>query len=1097
MSADLLAPTVLRGLKDFQRATVEYVFKRMYLDPDPAHRFLVADEVGLGKTLVARGLIAKVIDHLRDLEVPRIDVIYICSNADIAAQNIRRLKVTGAAAFDLPTRITLLPTRLRQLKSSDVNFISFTPGTSFDLGDRSGRKDERALVYWLLRDAWGGRRLHHAGVFRLLRGGVREDRFEGYVRGYTPRSVGNRADQIDPEISERFAINLTRVAERDILDGRAPIQDRFAEIAERLRRRDRGDVWHDRQEIVGELRNVLAQSCIAALEPDLIILDEFQRFRHLLEEPSENDEVTTLAHQLFDYESTDGHARTLLLSATPYKMYTLSDESADDDHYADFVKITEFLLGSNGSQAFRSELRAYREAILDSGSLGQQTLRNRRRAVEKRLKQVMTRTERLAVTPDRAGMLDARAATGSEVTPDDLRTYLALDGVTRSVGAAGDSLDYWKSSPYPLSFMDAYDVKRRLRAARESDPVTTAAVANCLRDGNGLLDPGLIEAYGRLDPGNARLRSLTEQLLDGDAWRVLWIPPSLPYYGLCGDFKRPGVQKLTKRLIFSSWTVVPQAVASVLSYEAERRMIRTRHRDLGNTIEERRKMRTLLGFRRVGDRAAAMSTFLLMYPSPALAKLTDPLVIGTSANRGGRTQSAEQVVRAAADRIRPALAQVLRQRSADEGPIDEDWYWAAPLLLDRAFASTAQAAFFSRADRDLARAWTGDSSEREPDDVEGLALHIGRARSMVEGTDPLGRPPEDLAEVLALLGVAGPAQCAFRALSRGGSDTEANDVRLLDGAARIAWGFRSLFGLPEVMALIRKRSGTERAYWRRVLEYALDGCLQAVLDEYGHILPEWLGTLDQPVAERASLVAKAMYDALTIRAPLYGYEAISVDGDRVAIEGRRMRARFALRFGVDSTDEEQGVQRSSQVRAAFNSPFWPFVLVTTSVGQEGLDFHLYCHAVVHWNLPANPVDLEQREGRVHRYKGHAVRRNVALAHRRAAYANGGDPWMQMFNAARASRQASRHADLVPYWIFEGPYKIERHVPVLPLSREIERYDRLRKSLAAYRLVFGQPRQEDLVAYLTDRLSPEELARRMSLLRIDLSPPPLAGPKTDE
>ena len=33
--------------------------------------------------------------------------------------------------------------------------------------------------------------------------------------------------------------------------------------------------------------------------------------------------------------------------------------------------------------------------------------------------------------------------------------------------------------------------------------------------------------------------------------------------------------------------------------------------------------------------------------------------------------------------------------------------------------------------------------------------------------------------------------------------------------------------------------------------------------------------------------------------------------------------------------------------------------------------------VYHWNLPGNPVDLEQREGRVHRFKGHAVRLNVA------------------------------------------------------------------------------------------------------------------------
>ncbi len=91
----------------------------------------------------------------------------------------------------------------------------------------------------------------------------------------------------------------------------------------------------------------------------------------------------------------------------------------------------------------------------------------------------------------------------------------------------------------------------------------------------------------------------------------------------------------------------------------------------------------------------------------------------------------------------------------------------------------------------------------------------------------------------------------------------------------------------------------------------------------------------------------------------------------------RMRARFALRFGKEESVDGEEANRTEQVRTAFNSPFWPFVLATTSVGQEGLDFHQFCHAVVHWNLPANPVDLEQREGRVHRYKGHAVRKNIA------------------------------------------------------------------------------------------------------------------------
>src|SRR5688500_1437465 len=97
---------ILGGLKDFQRATVEHVFRRMYLDADTAHRFLVADAVGLGKTMVARGVIACALDHLWD-RVPRLDVVYVCSNGDIARQNVASLNVLGHRHHALSTRLTL------------------------------------------------------------------------------------------------------------------------------------------------------------------------------------------------------------------------------------------------------------------------------------------------------------------------------------------------------------------------------------------------------------------------------------------------------------------------------------------------------------------------------------------------------------------------------------------------------------------------------------------------------------------------------------------------------------------------------------------------------------------------------------------------------------------------------------------------------------------------------------------------------------------------------------------------------------------------------------------------------------------------------
>ena len=111
------------------------------------------------------------------------------------------------------------------------------------------------------------------------------------------------------------------------------------------------------------------------------------------------------------------------------------------------------------------------------------------------------------------------------------------------------------------------------------------------------------------------------------------------------------------------------------------------------------------------------------------------------------------------------------------------------------------------------------------------------------------------------------------------------------------------------------------------------------------------------------------------------------------------------------------------------------MLVSTTVGQEGLDFHPYCHVVVHWNLPRNPVDLEQREGRVHRFKGHAVRKNVARRHRRGALAVEGDPWAEAFELAVADRLPT-DSDLVPYWVYpdDNGAAVERRFLALPLSR---------------------------------------------------------------
>ena len=189
-------------------------------------------------------------------------------------------------------------------------------------------------------------------------------------------------------------------------------------------------------------------------------------------------------------------------------------------------------------------------------------------------------------------------------------------------------------------------------------------------------------------------------------------------------------------------------------------------------------------------------------------------------------------------------------------------------------------------------------------------------------------------------------------------------------------------------------------------------------------------------------------------------------------------------LNANSSLPEEGSEstREDQVRAAFNSPFRPFVLASTSVGQEGLDFHHYCHSIWHWNLPSNPVDLEQREGRIHRFKGHVIRKNVAESCLAAANLETGDPWDRLFEDAVKQRSAG-HSEMVPFWIHEGPHKILRHIPMYPLSRDHARYDDLIRTLALYRMVFGQPRQEDLLKLLQR----QGIDATADMYRIDLSP----------
>ena len=91
--------------------------------------------------------------------------------------------------------------------------------------------------------------------------------------------------------------------------------------------------------------------------------------------------------------------------------------------------------------------------------------------------------------------------------------------------------------------------------------------------------------------------------------------------------------------------------------------------------------------------------------------------------------------------------------------------------------------------------------------------------------------------------------------------------------------------------------------------------------------------------------------------------AIRVDGD----EGDAQRAgpRTALANIQVATGETERDQRARLMRA-FNTPFFPDILVCSEVMGEGVDLQRFCRHVIHHDLAWNPSTIEQRTGRIDR-----------------------------------------------------------------------------------------------------------------------------------
>ena len=1067
---DAIEQKIMSGLKDFQQATVERID---YLYRHGQRRVLVSDEVGLGKTLIARGTVAKLAKLRREEGDTIFKVVYICSNGAIADQNLRKLSITHDAKTESASSSRLSMQHLNIFKQENdadlrdryIQLIPITPETSFRMTTGSGNASERALMFaHLKRVPELQRYLHELEGALMSRASIswyswRKDWFEKEAVECNEKSNGRYFEYMQQRLHEE----LLRVWHDNIT-----YMDGIIALCSAMRRNNGMRVGE--KAIIGQLRVIFAKISLEKLEPDLVIMDEFQRFKYLLNSDP-NSDTGMLANKFFHAKDV----RMLLLSATPFKMYSTPeeiDEARLDEHYTEFLSVMNFLNEDPETESkFLNVWKDY-SIQLKELTLGDTTIISAKDAAEDAMYQTVCRTERISASENADIIDDSDVHEPLEVLEQDIRSYVQAQELLDQIGANYRvPVDYIKSTPYLMSFMRDYQLKKNVEKYFKSHPQELQRI----RKDSFWINRNTVDRYDRIPNNNARLERVMNNVLQRGVEKLLWMPPSRPYYEMEGAYKN--TEFSTKTLIFSAWEMVPRMLACLLSYEAERRTVGKLARDYQDRdvhyfySGEKRYPSARMNFSVRNGVPGAMTLFCLLYPSRFLADCYDPI---SCMNAGMGIRDIQRQVRT---RIQEKLKDF---PISERGNPDRRWYYIAPLIID---GDKYAYSWLKSADK-LADYDDGDEKSKKQ---RGFKSHMDALLELFKETQKaqfanLGKQPDDLVDVLTDMAIASPAICIYRTYRGYADRDEGLPVYLPSQLARV---FINRMNTAESTAVVELACGrkTDDAHWQNLLTYCRQGNLQAVFDEYAHLIANGIDHDEALVYQ----LHRQMMVAMDIRTTQYNVDTFKSFQKRALGQKDRptnIRTHFAVAF-TKGDGQEKDTDRKKTIRDAFNSPFRPFVLATTSIGQEGLDFHNYCRKIVHWNLPSNPIDLEQREGRINRFECLAIRQNVAKRYGNIAFRS--DIWKEMFEEATIVEKTGGSSDLIPFWGLretDDMVKIERIVPMYPFSRDGLAYERLIKILSLYRLTLGQARQEELLEYLFKNCDD---ADQLKKLFINLSP----------
>ncbi len=974
--------------RPFQSATVEAALRAFNRKQG---RFLVADEVGLGKTVVAQQIILKMIEEKRGELV----VFYVCNNLSIAAQNRRKLleilpEEERASAHCSVDRLTLVPVTAPPTHRK-LHLYTLTPETSIPIRKgrrRDGRQEERALIHCLVKRLW-----------RDLLRGRRRNLFQRGAKTYWSSVVKAQRKRVQDNPALLRAFNVSVRTEFGIERGQhLPL--RLEAINEPL-------------ELIAHMRNALAACAIEGLSPDLIIFDEFQNFRDLL-----SSDIEDAARRVIERLRGEGYSEKtalLMLSATPYELYTRNRDVSDGEpHHSQFFKLVEFLYGGGAVAKTKcsrcQDLFAELQTSIRRKDLNVATTADLRTQIQDILQPIMSRTER--ASHEDGWSEHSISHKSAPLSESDIRVYCHL--AESLIGChAGSAVPYWTSIPLPAQTMGSR-YKAWMEAKKDTDKTELPQLTKEMRDAFICLD----------EIPHPKIRALLD-LLGSEILLLPWLQPSLPWWPLKGSWCRSADQQ-SKILIFSRFRAVPQAIASLVSYMAESRLFFKKgipYEDLINKrlLQPGPGRHALLGY---------------FHPSPWLISKTDPLK--------------------ARERIPSRIHRTIRSQLF--GALKELGIEVNPRLRRHHSMWTLIAQIENKAGlwKGVKRAWSQIHDEiRRGTEDQGLGklLNDWDEQALMEITEISGRELSTLTEYA----FCAPGVVIGRALRRHWPGSA--DCDNLYHTIMASWqGLRNYLDNP---IFATEMGGGEESYPKAILEAVRDGNLEAVLDEQ-----IWL--LRTLYSLSGHELAKALQDGLQLRSGIFRLHELTGSWRRTF----SLRCHVAMPFtgvhaatveGMETTDKPL---RTDEIRRAFNAPFWPYVLATTSVGQEGLDFHTWCSNLVHWDLSHNPVDLEQREGRIQRFGGHSIRKQIAGqlgADVWTQATHGESPWQRL--SELAEQRMSDESGLCPWWVCKGA-EVKRYVFDVPSSEQRYWLELMKEQRMLYRLVLGQPDQEDLLHLLS-------------------------------